>query len=181
MNKRILNLIILVVGITQLCAQQQEERKYYIGGYYTLQIGPFIMESTMDSVQVTEQYLNVNFRYAFNHKWRIGAEYILMHTATEGIDDPFSTFGLTVDYDILRAKRSKLNARVGVSFGNLSFAGDFEPKKRFVFNRVIGGSYEFRITKMVWLNTGIYSHFPLNKIEYKWGMVQPFVGVCVGI
>ena len=171
----------MICSARQLSAQQPEDRKYFIGGYYTFLIEPYIVESSLDTVQVTEQFLNVNFRYAFNHKWRIGAEYILMHTATKGINDPFSTFGLTVDYDILRAKRSKLNARVGLSFGNLSYAGDFEPKKRFVVNRIIGLSYEFRITKTIWLNTGFYSHFPLNKIEYKYGMVQPFVGVAVGV
>lgn len=104
-----------------------------------------------------------------------------MLTATEGVEDPFSTFGVTVDYDVLRAKRSKLNVRAGASFGNLSFAGDVEPKKRFVVNRVIGASYEFRISQMIWLNAGIYGHRPLNKIEYKYAMVQPFIGVCIGM
>jgi hypothetical protein len=181
MSKWICKLFIFVGCTTQLSAQHQPEHKYFVGGYYTFLIDPVIMESTLDTVQLFQNYLNVNFRYAFNHKWRIGAEYIMMITATEGVDDPFSTFGLTVDYDILRAKRSKLNLRVGISFGNLSFAGDVEPKKRFVVNRVIGGSYEFRITKIIWLNAGIYSHLPFNKIEYKYAMVQPFIGVCVGM
>jgi len=173
--------IILVSSITQLSAQEESESKYFIGGYYTIKIGTYIIESSLDTAKVTEQFLNVNFRYAFNHKWRIGAEYILMHTAKGGIDDPFSTFGLTVDYDFLRVKRSKLNLRAGISFSNLSYADVWEPQKRFVFNRIIGLSYEFRITKVIWLNTGFYGHHPLNKIEFKYDMVQPFIGICAGI
>lgn len=181
MNRVILFTIFLCVASFRLSAQELPQHKYFVGGYYTFLIEPYIMESTLDSVQVFEHYLNVNFRYAIDHNWRVGAEYILMFTATEGVDDPFSTIGLTVDFDVLNAKRSKLNLRVGLSFGNLSFAGDVEPKKRFVVNRVIGASYEFRITQMIWLNAGISGHRPLNKIEYKYAMVQPFIGVCIGM
>ena len=181
MRHWVLIFVITAACIGPLSAQSENVQKYFIGGYYTFLIDPVYIEETSDSVNLVSQYLNVNFRYAFNHKWRIGAEYIMMITATEGVDDPFSTFGLTVDYDILRAKRSKLNLRAGISFGNLSFAGDVEPKKRFVVNRVIGGSYEFRITKIIWLNAGIYSHLPFNKIEYKYAMAQPFIGVCIGM
>lgn len=181
MNKWIFRLFVFIGCTTQLSAQDQTEQKYFVGGYYTLLISPYILESTQDSIQLIEHYLNVNFRYAINRELRVGAEYILMFTATEEVEDPFSTIGLTVDYDVLRAKRSKLNLRLGISFGNLSFAGDVEPKKRFVVNRVIGASYEFRITKMIWLNAGIYGHRPLNKIEYKYALVQPFIGVCIGM
>ncbi len=111
----------------------------------------------------------------------LGAEYILVLTSPDEVKDPFYIAGLTVDYDLLRAKRSKLNLRAGLSLSDIVFAGDFEPKRRTVVNRIIGGSYEFRITKTIWIYAGYYNHFPLNKIPYKYAIAQPFIGVCFGL
>ena len=181
MNKFIIILSLLFIGCTSIQAQTQEYQKYLVGGYYTFLIEPYILESTNDSVQFTQHFINVNFKYAFNHKWRVGMEYIVSIVSFEGIEDPFHTVGLTIDYDVLRAKKSKLNLRVGVSAGNLLFAGDFEPKRRSVINRILGISYEFKISKTMWLNGGIFGHKPFNKISYKYALVQPFIGACVGI
>ena len=180
--KRILLLqLLFVTTFIHLSAQEMNQQKYFIGGYYTFLIDPVIPEGTFDSATFTHQYLNVNFRYALNRVWRVGIEYILMHTASDEVDDPFSTFGLTLDYDILRAKRSKLHLRVGLSFSDLSFAGDGYPQKRNVVNRILGGTYEYRFSNVFWVYGGLYHHYPLNNIEEKYAMVQPFIGICVGM
>jgi len=181
MKKIFLLLLFFSTASIQLSAQEMNQQKYFVGGYYTFLIDPVIPEGTFDSVTLTHQYLNVNFRYALNRVWRVGVEYILMHTANVEVDDPFSTIGLTLDYDFLRAKRSKLHFRVGLSFSNLSFAGDGYPQKRNVVNRILGATYEYRFSNVFWVYGGLYHHFPLNKIEGKWAMVQPFIGICAGI
>jgi hypothetical protein len=157
------------------------EQKYFIGAYYTFLIDPVYIAETADSVNFLSQYLNVNFRYALNRVWRVGVEYILTFTSTDEVDDPFSTVGLTMDYDILRAKRSKLHLRAGLSFSNLSLRTEGLPQKTFVVNRVLGGSYEYRIKNVLWVYGGLYHHYPMNKIEFKEAMVQPFLGVCLGL
>ncbi len=181
MNKSIVISIVILIGLGTLRAQEMLEQKYFIGAYYTFLIDPVYVAETADSINLATQYLNVNFRYAINRAWRIGAEYILTFTSTDEVDDPFSTVGLTIDYDILRAKRSKLHVRAGLSFSNLSFRSEGLPQKTFVVNRVLGGSYEYRITNVLWVYGGLYHHFPLSKIEFKEAMIQPFLGVCLGL
>jgi len=171
----------ILICIHSISAQAVNEQKYFIGGYYTFLIDPVYIAETADSVNLTTQYINFNFRYALNRVWRVGAEYIMTFTSTDDVNDPFSTIGLTIDYDILRAKRSKLHLRAGLSFSNLSFAGEGLPTKRFVVNRVLGGTYEYRISNVVWLYGGLYHHYPLTKVVDKYAMVQPFIGVCVGL
>jgi hypothetical protein len=173
--------LLFLTAFIHLSAQELNQQKCFLGGYYTFIIDQVVPDGGFDTVGYTHQYLNINFRYALNRVWRVGAEYILMHTSADEVDDPFSTIGLTLDYDILRAKRSKLHLRAGLSFSNLSFAGDGFPQKRFVVNRVFGGSYEYRISNVFWVNGGFYHHLPLNSIEEKYAMVQPFVGICVGL
>lgn len=181
MTKWIFISIVILLSVITLRAQVTLDQKYFIGGYYTFLIDPVYIEETSDSINLVSQYLNVNFRYALNRAWRVGAEYILTFTAEDAVDDPFSTVGLTIDYDILRAKRSKLHLRAGLSFSNLSFRTEGLPQKQSVVNRILGGSYEYRISNVVWLYGGFYHHFPLNKIEFKDAMVQPFIGVCIGM
>lgn len=173
--------LLIVFSFLKLSAQHTLEHKYFPGAYYTFFIDPVYLAETADSINLTTQYLNLNFRYALNRVWRVGAEYIMTFTSTDEVDDPFSTVGLTIDYDILRAKRSKLHVRAGLSFSNLSFRSEGLPQKTFVVNRVLGGSYEYRITNVFWVYGGLYHHFPLNKIELKEAMIQPFLGVCLGL
>lgn len=181
MSNWIAILAFVLINMGTLRAQEMPEQKYFVGAYYTLFIDPVYITETADSINVVSQYLNVNFRYALNRAWRIGAEYILTFTSTDEVDDPFSTVGLTMDYDILRAKRSKLHVRAGLSFSNLSFRTEGLPQKTFVVNRVLGGSYEYRITNVLWVYGGLYHHYPMNKIELKEAMIQPFLGVCLGL
>lgn len=164
-----------------LNAQVGYEQKYFVGSYYAFISDPIYIDATADSINLHSHYLNINFRYALNRVWRVGAEYILTFTSSDEVDDPFSTFGLTIDYDILRAKRSKLHVRAGVSFSNFNFLSEGLPQKRFVVNRILGGSYEYRISKIFWVYGGLYHHFPFNKIEFKEAMIQPFIGVCIGM
>ena len=181
MRHWVLIFVITAACIGPLRAQSEKVQKYFIGGYYTFLIDPVYIEETSDSINFVSQYLNVNFRYALNRAWRVGAEYILTFTSTDEVDDPFSTVGLTIDYDILRAKRSKLHLRAGLSFSNFSVRTEGLPQKTFIVNRILGGSYEYRISNVLWLYGGLYHHFPLNKIEFKDAMVQPFIGVCIGM
>jgi hypothetical protein len=162
-------------------AQELFEQKYFPGAYFAYMVDPIYDETTSDSINLHSQYLNVNFRYALNRVWRVGAEYILTFISSDEVDDPFSTIGLTMDYDILRAKRSKLHLRAGLSFSNFNFLTEGLPEKRSVVNRVFGGSYEYRLNNVLWVYGGLYHHFPLNKIDYKDAMIQPFIGVCVGM
>ncbi len=181
MRNWVLIIVITAALIRPLSAQSENVQKYFIGGYYTFLVDPVFIESTSDSIKFKHQHLNINFRYALNGVWRVGAEYILTFTSTDEVDDPFSTVGLTIDYDILRAKRSKLHLRAGLSFSNLSFRTGGLPQKRSVVNRVLGGSYEYRITNVLWVYGGFYHHFPLNRIDFKDAMIQPFIGVCIGM
>lgn len=181
MSKWIVISVFIFISFGALRAQEMPEQKYFIGAYYTFFIDPVYIAETADSINLTTQYLNINFRYALNRAWRVGAEYILAFTSTDEVDDPFSTVGLTIDYDILRAKRSKLHLRAGLSFSNLSFRTEGLPQKTFVVNRVLGGSYEYRITNVLWVYAGLYHHFPMNRIEHKEAMIQPFLGVCLGL
>lgn len=181
MRNWVVIIVITAACIGPLSAQSEKVQKYFIGGYYTFLIDPVYIEETSDSINFVSQYLNVNFRYALNRAWRVGAEYIMTFTSTDEVDDPFSTVGLTIDYDILRAKRSKLHLRAGLSFSNFSVRTEGLPQKTFVVNRVLGGSYEYRITNVLWVYGGLYHHFPLSKIEFKDAMVQPFIGVCIGM
>ncbi len=171
----------IFICFNSLKAQVKGKSEFYLGGYYTFLIDPVILESTGDTVQLRHQYFNINLRYALSYKWRIGAEYILVLTSPEEVKDPFYIAGLTVDYDILRVKKSKLHVRVGLSLSDIVFAGDFEPKRRTVINRIIGASYEFRVTKAFWIYAGYYNHFPINKIPYKYSIAQPFIGICFGL
>ncbi|MBK8832203.1 MAG: hypothetical protein IPN60_15375 [Saprospiraceae bacterium] len=181
MRNWVVIIVITAACIGSLSAQSENVQKYFIGGYYTFLIDPVYIEETSDSINFVSQYLNVNFRYALNRAWRVGAEYIMTFTSTDEVDDPFSTVGLTIDYDILRAKRSKLHLRAGLSFSNFSVRTEGLPQKTFIVNRILGGSYEYRISNVLWLYGGLYHHFPLNKIEFKDAMVQPFIGVCIGM
>ena len=168
-------------GILKSLSAQDNDQKYFIGGYYSFFHTVIYPNVTNDSVSTDEHYIDVNFRYALNRVWKVGMEYTLTYMSNEEVDDPFTTFGLTLDYDILRAKKSKLHVRAGLSSSNVSFTDNKLPQKRFVFNRVFGASYEYRISNALWVYGGFYHHFPFTKIEYKDAMVQPFVGVCVGI
>lgn len=181
MKRIFFSTIFLCVASFHLSAQELPPQKYFIGGYYTFLIDPVFIQETSDSINFVSQYLNVNFRYALNRAWRVGAEYIMTFSSTDEVDDPFSTVGLTLDYDILRAKRSKLHLRAGLSFSNFSVRTEGLPQKTFLVNRILGGSYEYRISNVLWLYGGLYHHFPLSKIEFKDAMVQPFIGVCIGI
>ncbi len=181
MKKLIFISFLFLTSSSLLKSQDEVKRGFYIGGYYTFLIEDMILESTGDSIQYTQHFMNVNLRYALNHKWRLGLEYILSVTPRKEINDPFYVAGLTVDYDILRTKKSKLHLRGGLSLSNLLYAGDFEPKRRTVVNRVLGISYEFKITRAIWICGGLYGHRPLNKIPYKYALAQPFIGACVGI
>jgi hypothetical protein len=181
MLKSIFILFFILTWLHSISAQVVREHKYFIGGYYTFLIDKVYVAETADSVNFVSQYLNVNFRYALNRVWRVGAEYILTFSSNEQVDGPFSTVGLTIDYDILRAKRSKAHLRAGLSFSNLSFAGEGLPQKRFVVNRIFGGTYEYRISNVVWLYGGLYHHYPLTKVIDKSAMIQPFIGVCIGL
>lgn len=179
-----LKYLIFIVGffnLIPLCAQTENSQKYFIGIYYSFFIDLIYIPGTTDSFSLQSHSIDVNFRYALNRAWKVGAEYILTTMAGDQLDDPFSTFGLTLDYNVLRAKKSKLLVRAGLSFSNLSKTSDGFPQKRLVINRLLGASYEYRISNVLWINGGFYHHYPLNKIEFKEPMVLPFVGVAVGI
>jgi hypothetical protein len=175
---RLILIILCLQTLSQNCWSQEEKGKLIPGAYFSLLIDPVILATTLDSANVSQYFINTNLRYAFNKKFMAGTELILAFASPEDVNDPFYLVGLTFDYNFLRVEKSKLNIRVGVSFGNLSYADDFEPQRRMVINRVIGGSYEFRINKTIWIYAGYYNHLPLNKIPYKYATAQPFIGAC---
>lgn len=181
MKKNILILSMMLLLLNILRAQEKTNKGFFLGGYYTFLVDPVILEETVDTIKLRHNYINLNVRYALNHKWRIGAEYILVLTSPDQVNDPFYIAGLTVDYDLLRTERSKLHLRAGLSLSNMSFAGDYEPKKKFIINRILGASYEFRITKALWIYAGYYNHYPFNKILYKYSIAQPFIGINIGL
>jgi len=160
---------------------QENDQKYFIGGYYAFFITEIYPGGTNDSISTSEQYIDINFRYALNRVWRVGVDYNFAFMNSEEVDDPFSTVGISLDYDFLRAKKSKLHIRAGLSFSNLSFTSNELPQKKFVINLLSGGSYEYRISNVLWVYAGLYHHIPLNKIAFKDPMVNPFVGICIGI
>lgn len=170
-------LFILIFYMTSGHSQESKLASHYAaGGYASLLVDPVILSTSLDSTNITQFFINTNFRYIFNVKFMLGLECILAFVSPEEVDDPFYLTGLTFDYNLLRSKRSKINLRAGISYGNLSYAGDVEPMRRKVINRVIGGSYDFRVSNSIWIYLGYYNHMPLNKIEFKYATAQPFIG-----
>lgn len=176
----------LVIGFFSLVAmpalrgQEVSRHRFFAGAYYSFDRNPIVLDGTFDTIYSNHHYLDLNFRYALNRVWRVGVEYNLGFVSYKDAENPFSTLGATLDYDILRARRSKLNLRVGISFSNLSLAADDPPQKQFVVNRILGGSYEYRINEVFWINAGFYHHYPWTKVSEKYAMIQPFIGVSVG-
>lgn len=173
--------IFMLTGICSAHAQEKFKSSINLGGYYTFLISPVIIEATGDSATLHENYLNINVKYTKNIKWSFSAEYILIFTSPDVVDDPFYITGISVDYNLLRAKKSKIQIRAGLSIGNIVFADDFEPKKQTVVNRIIGVTYDFRISNRIWLYAGYYNHFPLNNIPYKYSIAQPFIGAYINL
>ena len=170
-------IIIFLLCFVTYFLSSQTESKYSIGAFYVALSDP---EQTLSNGQVYtmwEHYLNVSGRYRFAKNWRAGIEVTFAKVVGENIPNPFLLGGATIDYDLLRSKKFNLFLRGGLSVGNLSFAGDEEPTKRFTFNRIIGISLEYKIYKFLHINTGYYNHLPLNKIQYKYGIAHPFFGV----
>src|SRR6187431_85688 len=108
-------IFVFLLGNLSMLSAQENDQKYFIGGYYAFFFTEVYPDGTNDSISTNEHYIDVNFRYALNRVWRVGIEYTLTYMTNEEVDDPFSTFGVTLDYDILRAKKSKLNLRAGLS------------------------------------------------------------------
>ena len=173
----------LVSNLSILFAQENDQ-KYFIGGYYAFFFTEVYPDGTNDSVSTNEHYIDVNFRYALNRAWRVGVGYTLAYMSNKDVDDPFSTFDVTLDYDllnILRVEKSKLHVRAGLSFSNVSFRKNILPQKKFVVNRVFGISYEYRLSNAYWVYGGFYHHYQMTKVESRDAMVQPFIGVCIGV
>src|SRR5688572_11099258 len=136
--KKIIFITFFFACTITLKSQSDEVRRFYVGGYYSLLIEEVLLERTGDPIQFMHHFISVNAKYALSHKWRIGTEYIVSLTNFKEIDDPFHVVGFFAEYDFLRSKKSKINVRGGLSFGNLLYAGDFEPKRRSVINSLFG-------------------------------------------
>ncbi|MEP7195602.1 MAG: hypothetical protein ABI851_03735 [Saprospiraceae bacterium] len=168
--------IILIIMICNI-ADAQNDSKITIGAFFTAVVFDYKYDLNGKPYTLWEHYLNINSQLRFKRNWRIGLEFNLADIDGENIDNPFYFTGLTLDYDLLRSKKFSLYLRTGLSIGNLSFAGEDGPTKRIVVNRIIGISMSYKIYKFLMVNTGFYNHYPLNKIEYKYGISQPFIGL----
>ncbi len=88
--------ILLVFCISHVSAQDNDQ-KYFIGGYYAFFYTKIYPDGSNDSLSTDEHFIDVNFRYALGRVWRVGVEYNLGYMSNEEVDDPFSTFGVTLD------------------------------------------------------------------------------------
>ena len=171
------SIIILVIIQNQMVAQK--DSRIAINVFYTAVSNYATYSSSGELYNYWEHYININSQLSFREHWRFGAEFNLANVNAEGVDNPFFFTGLTIDYDLLSSKKFNLFLRTGLSIGNLSFAGDEEPTKRTVFNRVLGISFSYNIYKFLFINTGLYNHSPLNNIEYAYSLSEPFIGLGV--
>ncbi|MEP7195411.1 MAG: hypothetical protein ABI851_02760 [Saprospiraceae bacterium] len=169
--------IFLVLIISSITAEAQNDSKVTIGAFYTATTYATRYNAIGKEYELWDRYLNINSQLRFKKNWRIGFEFNLANVDGENVDNPFYLTGLTLDYDLLRSKEVSLYLRTGVSYGNLSFAGEEDVAKRIVVNRIIGISASFKLYKFLIFYGGFYNHFPLNKIENKFGISQPFIGL----
>ncbi len=178
-NRSTLIGIIGMIGVLKsLPLFSQSLSKFEVGGYFTVVANSPFEDLNGEEYTLWENYLNINCKYKIKKKWKLGTELIVsVIDGGQTINNPFFIWGTSLDYDLLSSNKMSLNLRGGISTGNLSFAGDEEPKKRFTINRIIGLSYDFKVYQRIWLYLGYYNHFPLNNIEFKYGFAQPFVGI----
>jgi hypothetical protein len=90
-------IFVFLPGILNTLLAQQNDQKYFIGGYFSFFTTKIYADGTNDSVSTDEHFIEVNFRYALNRAWRVGVEYTLGYMSNEDVDDPFTTFGVTFD------------------------------------------------------------------------------------
>ena len=174
--KKLVLLIITSVTVGNLFCQNSEKGNMFIGGFFTYVPDNEQFRSNGDRYVQREYYYNINVGYQFAKRWKTGLEMMVADVRGENVPTPFYLTGLHVDFDVLQSEFINIYFRGGLSISNLSFAGDEEPTKRFVVNRIIGAAVEFKATKRFWINMGYYNHFPLNNIQYKYGLANPFLG-----
>lgn len=176
MKKSIL-IICILFTIKTLHAQYNEKGSAYIGCFLSYVPDNKQKHNNGSYYVQREFYYNMHMSYRFAKRWKTGIELMLCDIYGDNIPSPFYLTGANIDFDILHSEFINLYFRGGLSISNLSFAGDDEPTKRFVINRIIGAAIEFRAFKNLWINVGYYNHLPLNIIKYKYGLANPFVGI----
>lgn len=168
-------IIVFVFFHTQLLAQETTNGNLFIGANFSY-VPDYDQNKNGVRYTMRKYYYNINIGYQFAKRWKTGLEMMVADVRGENVPTPFYLTGLHVDFDVLQSEFINIYFRGGLSISNLSFAGDEEPTKRFVVNRIIGAAVEFKATKRFWINMGYYNHFPLNNIQYKYGLANPFLG-----
>ncbi len=174
--KKIILLVIISVISSNIFSQNRDNKNMFVGGFFSYVLDNKQLHTNGESYVQREYYYNINVGYQFTKRWKTGMELMLADIHGDNVPTPFYLTGLHVDFDVLQSEFINIYFRGGLSISNLSFAGDEEPTKRFVTNRVIGAAIEFKATKRFWINMGYYNHFPLNNIKYKYGLANPFLG-----
>lgn len=155
-----------------------DERNTYIGGYYSIL---YDSESEFDGVvhvDLLQQYFNFHLRSQVANRFHLGIEGILATvTSSARVQNPFYLFGMHGEYMLINGDKAYLFLRLGFSSGNLSYAGEGVPERRFVLNWAAGGNLGYRISPRTSLEAGLYKHMPLNHIPDSYSAAMPFIGL----
>lgn len=170
--------VCLLFGINAVAQQDSTvSRSAYIGGYYSLIIEGGGDWDGVEYVGMVHHCFNLHVRSQLTERWFLGWEGILtVVTSKEYVNNPFMLFGLHGEYRLLNQSGFSIYGRLGGSTGNLSYAGNGVPERRFVMNITFGGNVDYRITSRLSIDAGYYNHLPINKIKDSYSAAMPFVG-----
>jgi hypothetical protein len=172
----------LCIVFCSLTAEAQKvslvERNTYVGGYYSILYDSKSVFDSIVSVDLLQQYFNFHLRSQVANRFHLGIEGILaIVTSSARVHNPFYLFGMHGEYMLINGDKAYLFLRLGFSSGNLSYAGDGIPERRFIFNLTAGGNLGYRISARTSIEAGYYNHTPLNRIPESYSAAMPFIGL----
>lgn len=168
--------VLLKITFISLLSIIELRAQYDIGLFYTVIPSPKFYNSENQSYTLYEHFINISGRKEVYKRTHLGMDFSYCILTGENFKNPFLVLGAYVDYALFFGKGTAVYPRIGISQGNLSFAGDHSPTKRPVTSLILGLSADFQVYKNIYLWGGLFNHSPLNKIPYKFSFSQPFIG-----
>lgn len=155
-----------------------DERNTYVGGFFSLLYEAEDVFDGVVSVELLHQVFNVHLRSQVADRFHLGIEGILaIVNSSERVNNPFYLVGLHGEYMLLSIDKAYVFLRLGLSSGNLSYAGEGVPERRYIFNWTVGGNLGYRISSRTSIEAGFYNHAPLNRIPESYSARLPFIGL----
>lgn len=159
--------------------QMRLNAQWDLAGYYSLVFDSEYLTKDLKPVTLYEHHINISGRREIFRRTYVGLDLSNIIVTGTALPNPFFVVGGWLEYKLLNGKGTAVYPRIGISQGNMSFAGDYPPTKRPITSVILGITADIRIKKSFYLFTGYINHSPLNKIPYKYSFAQPFLGVRV--